>query len=38
VELGKQLAKPILAELQGGAAGAHDSSTAGLLAWLRKNG
>ena len=38
VELGKQLAKPILAELQGGAGGRHDSSTAGLLAWLRKHG
>ena len=38
VELGKQLAKPILAELQGGGGGGHDSSTSGLLAWLRKNG
>lgn len=32
VELGKQLALPILDELTGGKAGTHDSSTAGLLA------
>jgi len=38
VELGKQLAKPILAELKGGAPQAHDSSTAGLLAWLKARG
>ena len=31
VELGKQLANPLLAELEGGAATAHDPSTAGLL-------
>jgi len=38
VELGKQLAKPILAELQGGESHGHDSSTAGLIAWLRRLG
>jgi glucose-6-phosphate isomerase len=35
VELGKSLAGRILAEWQGGAAGAHDASTAALLARLR---
>ena len=35
VELGKQLAKTILPELEGGAAAAHDSSTAGLIAAIR---
>jgi len=39
VELGKQLAKPILAELKGKApAAGHDSSTAGLIDWLRRRG
>jgi glucose-6-phosphate isomerase len=45
VELGKQLAGPILAELEAGApiAGAHDASTAGLLrticsAWTSEEG
>ncbi len=32
VELGKQLALPILEELTGGKSGSHDASTAGLLA------
>ena len=36
VELGKQLAKKIEPELDGGAPGAHDSSTLGLLAEIRK--
>ena len=31
VELGKELARGILAELEGGAAAEHDASTAGLL-------
>ncbi|MBF0393159.1 MAG: glucose-6-phosphate isomerase, partial [Alphaproteobacteria bacterium] len=35
VELGKQLAKAILPELAGGPLGEHDSSTAGLIAYLR---
>lgn len=35
VELGKQLAGRILPELQGQAAGAHDSSTSGLITYLR---
>jgi glucose-6-phosphate isomerase len=35
VELGKQLAKPILAELEGGAPGVHDASTAGLIRIVR---
>lgn len=35
VELGKVLAKPILAELKGEATGAHDSSTAGLIAHIQ---
>ena len=35
VELGKQLAKAILPELTGQAAGVHDASTAGLIARLR---
>lgn len=35
VELGKVLAKPILAELKGEAAGEHDSSTAGLIAHIQ---
>ncbi|CAO3418431.1 glucose-6-phosphate isomerase [Azospirillum doebereinerae] len=38
VELGKQLASTILPELEGGTKdGAHDSSTAGLMAWWRAN-
>jgi glucose-6-phosphate isomerase len=37
VELGKQLAGPILRELKGEAAGTQDASTAGLIAWLRDN-
>jgi glucose-6-phosphate isomerase len=37
VELGKQLAGPILRELKGEAAGGQDASTAGLIAWLREN-
>jgi glucose-6-phosphate isomerase len=36
VELGKQLAKPILAELEGGQAAAHDASTAGLIRVVRE--
>ncbi|MEY3011908.1 MAG: Glucose-6-phosphate isomerase [Pseudomonadota bacterium] len=36
VELGKQLAGAILPELQGGAAKAHDSSTAGLIAEIAR--
>jgi len=35
VELGKTLATAVLAELQGGAAGAHDASTAALIAKLK---
>ncbi|MEO1657882.1 MAG: glucose-6-phosphate isomerase [Pseudomonadota bacterium] len=35
VELGKVLAKPILAELKGEGAGEHDSSTAGLIARIK---
>jgi glucose-6-phosphate isomerase len=35
VELGKSLATKVLAELQGGAAGAHDPSTAALIARLK---
>ncbi|MEM6914281.1 MAG: glucose-6-phosphate isomerase [Pseudomonadota bacterium] len=35
VELGKVLAKPILAELKGEAIGKHDSSTAGLIDRIR---
>ena len=35
VELGKTLATRVLAELEGGAAGAHDPSTAALIARLR---
>ena len=35
VELGKQLAKVILPELQGGKPGAHDSSTLGLIERIR---
>ncbi|MBP8245535.1 MAG: glucose-6-phosphate isomerase, partial [Phenylobacterium sp.] len=35
VELGKSLATKILAELQGGAAGIHDPSTAALVARLK---
>ncbi|GAC1607714.1 MAG: glucose-6-phosphate isomerase [Ramlibacter sp.] len=39
VELGKVLAKKIQGELEGGAAGHHDSSTAGLIAaFKKKNG
>ncbi len=38
VELGKQLAKPILEELEGGPAGIHDSSTAGLISEIRRLG
>jgi glucose-6-phosphate isomerase len=37
VELGKELAKPLLAELQGGEPGNHDGSTAGLLGWLKRH-
>ena len=36
VELGKVLAQAILPELSGGAAGSHDASTEGLIAWVRK--
>ncbi|PLX95895.1 MAG: glucose-6-phosphate isomerase [Desulfuromonas sp.] len=37
VELGKQLAKPILSELLDNAVDhSHDSSTSGLIAWLRQ--
>ncbi|HYC05327.1 MAG TPA: glucose-6-phosphate isomerase [Azospirillaceae bacterium] len=36
VELGKQLAKAILPELEGGEAKAHDSSTAGLIKAIRE--
>ena len=36
VELGKTLAKAVLGELQGGAAGAHDPSTAALIRRLRR--
>ncbi len=36
VELGKQLAKPILAELKGGALGAHDGSTTALINEIRR--
>ncbi|HYE49944.1 MAG TPA: glucose-6-phosphate isomerase [Azospirillaceae bacterium] len=36
VELGKQLAKAILPELEGGAAREHDSSTAGLIRAIRE--
>jgi glucose-6-phosphate isomerase len=36
VELGKQLADRILPELEGGAAGSHDASTAGLLRFIRE--
>ena len=35
VELGKQLALPILEELTGGGTGSHDASTAGLLARIK---
>ncbi len=35
VELGKQLAKSVLAELRGGAPGAHDASTRALIAEVR---
>jgi glucose-6-phosphate isomerase len=35
VELGKQLAKTVLAELRGGASGAHDASTSALIAEVR---
>jgi glucose-6-phosphate isomerase len=35
VELGKTLASRVLAELEGGAEGAHDPSTAALIARLR---
>ncbi|WP_255592021.1 glucose-6-phosphate isomerase [Geminicoccus harenae] len=35
VELGKQLALPILEELTGGKSGSHDASTAGLLARVK---
>ena len=35
VELGKTLATKVLGELQGGAAGAHDASTAALIARLK---
>ncbi|MEM9286343.1 MAG: glucose-6-phosphate isomerase [Pseudomonadota bacterium] len=36
VELGKVLAKPILAELKGEGTGEHDSSTAGLIAQIKR--
>jgi len=36
VELGKELAGKLLAELGGGAGGGHDASTSGLLAQARK--
>jgi glucose-6-phosphate isomerase len=36
VELGKSLAKGVLAELQGGAVGAHDPSTAALIKRLKR--
>jgi len=36
VELGKTLARQVLPELTGGAAGAHDPSTAGLIERLRR--
>jgi glucose-6-phosphate isomerase len=36
VELGKQLAKTILPELEGGGSQPHDSSTAGLIAAIRE--
>ncbi|MGF1526590.1 MAG: glucose-6-phosphate isomerase, partial [Candidatus Competibacterales bacterium] len=36
VELGKQLAKALLSEIQGKATGHHDASTAGLLAAVRR--
>ncbi|MEM0928424.1 MAG: glucose-6-phosphate isomerase [Pseudomonadota bacterium] len=36
VELGKVLAKPILAELKGEDTGEHDSSTAGLIAQIKR--
>ncbi len=36
VELGKTLAKQVLPELQGGAAGQHDPSTTALIQRLRK--
>jgi glucose-6-phosphate isomerase len=35
VELGKTLATRVLAELEGGPSGAHDASTAALIAWLK---
>jgi glucose-6-phosphate isomerase len=35
VELGKTLATRVLSELQGGAAGRHDPSTAALIARLK---
>ena len=35
VELGKTLAARVLGELEGGAAGAHDPSTAALIARLK---
>jgi glucose-6-phosphate isomerase len=35
VELGKTLAARVLIELEGGPAGAHDPSTAALIARLR---
>jgi glucose-6-phosphate isomerase len=38
VELGKQLAGPLMAELGGGAAGVHDGSTSGLIAELARLG
>jgi glucose-6-phosphate isomerase len=38
VELGKQLAGPLMAELGGGAAGVHDGSTRGLIAELARLG
>ena len=36
VELGKTLAKQVLPELQGGASGKHDPSTASLIARLKR--
>ena len=38
VELGKSLATRVLGELEGGDAGAHDPSTAALIARFRRQG
>ena len=37
VELGKQLAKTILSEIESGKTGDHDASTRGLLAYYREH-